>query len=47
MLGVLRDDSGRPRAAMRGLALLVALLLGLPLTLLGISIAGALADLLW
>ncbi len=33
MLGALRDDSGKPNAAVRGLALLVALLLAFPLTI--------------
>lgn len=33
MIGGLRNESGKPSAAVRGLALLVALLLAFPLTI--------------
>jgi hypothetical protein len=47
VLGALRDDSGKPNVAVRGLALLVALLLGFPLTLWLLSVVRGAADLAW
>jgi hypothetical protein len=47
VLGALRDDSGKPNVAVRGLALLVALLLGFPLTLWLLSVVRGAVDLAW
>lgn len=47
MLGALRDDSGKPTTAVRALALLVALLLGFPVTLWVIGVVRSAADLAW
>lgn len=44
VLGALRDDSGKPNAAVRGIALLVALLLAFPLTVWVIHLARGAID---